>query len=227
VGEKRSLPIAKLVRDFRLYPRTAVDMVHVGEMLDALKGDATFPPIVVDAKSFRVVDGFHRLAMYEALAKKCDDKKTVPTVEVEVRTYDNEREMYLDAVRLNAAHGRNISGHERTACILKAAELDIRPELVAAALSITKERVQEIVAMKTALVTPSGSRMALKRSVAHMAGQTLTSGQAKVMGRLPGQAQSLLLMQVCDLIQHHMLNLKDPRVRVQVARLKKLLRNVR
>ena len=98
--KKRALD---LIEDFDLYPRTTVDSLHVARIADSLAAGETVPAIIVDPKG-RVIDGLHRRRA--ALRVWGDDAM----IECEVRTYANDKDAYLDAVRLNARHGKAITG---------------------------------------------------------------------------------------------------------------------
>jgi hypothetical protein len=54
----------ELVQDYSLYPRTVTDDAHVARLVEALRAGETFPPVVADKASRRVVDGFHRIKAY-------------------------------------------------------------------------------------------------------------------------------------------------------------------
>src|SRR3990172_8850015 len=53
-----------LVLDFTIYPRSSVDATTVSQYVLALQAGEQFPPIIVDRKTKRVVDGFHRVKAY-------------------------------------------------------------------------------------------------------------------------------------------------------------------
>jgi len=88
-----TIKLADLVLDFEIYPRNDVSSTHVTALVDAFEAGEEIPPIIADAKSKRVVDGFHRVRMHDRLGHE--------TVEVELRTYKNEAALFADAVRLN------------------------------------------------------------------------------------------------------------------------------
>jgi hypothetical protein len=58
----RTLPIDRLVEDYRLYPRSEGGGATVEQLREALRAGAKFPPLRVCAKTLRVIDGFHRKA---------------------------------------------------------------------------------------------------------------------------------------------------------------------
>ena len=52
------IALAELVKDFNLYPRHKVESYHVTEMVDTFHAGTRFPPIIIDRKSKRIIDGF-------------------------------------------------------------------------------------------------------------------------------------------------------------------------
>lgn len=216
----QKMKVAELIEDFGLYPRSQVDGSHVQKLAEALLAGETLPPITMD-ESGRIIDGFHRRRA--TLRVYGDDAE----IEVEVRKYANNRERYLDALRLNARHGKGITGAELTGAILKAEHFKLKPKVVASALGIRTERVEKICQTKTAelrqAVTAHGKKIPLKRSVYHLAGKTLTEPQAEAMDMLPGQPQPLLIQQLIRLTETNSVNLEDEQVVTGLVRLRELL----
>jgi hypothetical protein len=226
---KKTVKIADLVEDFALYPRTEVDGSHVALIADYYEAGGETPPPIVEP-GLRIVDGFHRVRARRRIFGDDSD------VEVIVRTYKNEAEMYLDAARLNASHGKNITGAERTACIIKGIDKwKLEPVAMAEVLGITVERVEAIVGLGAAKVTSRRvGRIAVKGSVRHLVKQInegkrgpLTNEEVEKMDRGAGTGQALLLAQVCDIIESEWLDLENPRVVVQVRRLRDALDTVK
>src|SRR3990172_4685005 len=135
---------ASLVLDFNLYPRNSIPAQNVRDIVHAMQAGVTLPPIVAEAKTRRVVDGFNRTTA----ALKVD---TDATIDVEWRTYDNDGALLLDAIALNAAHGQKLSSYDVAHAITLAETLSINPDLVANALHMTKEHIESIRATKTAI----------------------------------------------------------------------------
>jgi hypothetical protein len=207
---------AELVEDFSLYPRSQVDGAHVAGMVHFLDAGNELPPPIVDADSLRIVDGFHRKrAQIRAFG---DDVE----IEVEMRKYASEKDMYLDAMMLNSRHGKGITGAEQTGAILKAKAFRISADAIAASLGITQERVAAIMGTKVAMVrttspmrqgvTEIGRMIPLKRSVRHLAGTTITDRQAEAMDGWPGQEQALLIRQLCSIIETNSIDRRNPKV---------------
>lgn len=63
----RSLNTAELILDYGLYPRHSIDSQHVSYMVESIRAGVALPPVVIDKKSKRVVDGFHRVTAFQHL----------------------------------------------------------------------------------------------------------------------------------------------------------------
>ena len=200
----------ELIEDFSLYPRSQVDGAHVAQMVHALEAGNILPPIIIDADSKRIVDGFHRVRAWRRASGVGVE------VEVEARKYASEKDMYLDAMVLNSRHGKGITGAEQTGAILKAKAFRISVEAIASSLGITQERVASIMENKVASVrqgtTALGRMISLKRSMHHLAGMIITDRQADAMDMLPGQDQALLIRQLCKIIETNSIDKKNPKV---------------
>lgn len=132
----KSVALSSLVEDFDFYPRHAVDSTHVSQIALAVKAGATMPPIVADAKSLRIVDGWHRRrALMRVLGPSAE-------VKCDLRAYDSDADMLLDAIRLNAGHGRRLDRTDQIRCIKMTEQLGITHETIAVALHVPEERVK-------------------------------------------------------------------------------------
>ncbi len=103
----RTMPASELVFDPTVYPRHEVDGDHVFNMVEAIRANVKFPPIVICRKSKRIVDGVHR---HRANTRLCGADCAVPVVE---KDYANDKDLFLDAVRYNALHGKNLARDDR------------------------------------------------------------------------------------------------------------------
>lgn len=218
-----TLPLAQLVEDMDLYPRHAVDPAHVSSLVGALESGATLPPLVADKKSKRITDGWHRARAYKRVLGN------TATVDVVLINYPNEAAMIFDAAHRNAAHGRRLDTIDKTRCIMMMRTVGLNDDRISLALNIPNRKVEKL-AVKV-IKAPAGSdqlipgtsKIALKRSVAHLAGGTLTASQAKAHSMLPGVSFLLIAKQLCLALAEDMLNLEDERLVEQLRSLRELL----
>lgn len=206
-----------LVLDFTLYPRVSVDPQHVSYIMEAMRAGAAFPPVIVDKKSKRVIDGFHRI---KAALRVNPDAK----IAVEWKSYRNEQEMLLEAVELNAGHGRMLAMYDRTRCVVLADALGIDPARIATALHLTVERVTELRTTRTA--SAGGEIVPLKRTLLHMTGKRLSKAQEKAQEKLSGMNQVFYANQLITLIEADLLDTENPVLMGALGKLYGLLKKV-
>ena len=147
-----------LILDYDLYPRgSAPDSQHIGYMLDSIVAGIELPPVIVDKKSKRVVDGFHRVkAWHRYFNSHKDEDKTIPsyfnshkdedkTIPIIYKSYRSEGDMFIDAMKYNSAHGRTLTQYDRAHCIIKAEEVfHLSIDVVSKALSITVSKYDKL-----------------------------------------------------------------------------------
>ena len=215
----KTMKVSLLVLDFDLYPRQQIDSHHVGEMVAAEEAGVKFPPIVIDRKSKRVIDGWHRIRMKLRLYKENAE------IEVIEKTYRNEREMFLDAIRLNASHGRNLSSYDRAHCALRAGELGIKDDVLAGALLVTVARVDALRVNKAATVGTGKAEVTvpIKRTIGHMAGKRLTRPQQEANKKLGGMAQLFYVNQLIMLIETDLLDTANKDLMAAIEKLAGML----
>lgn len=210
------LRLSELVEDLAVYPRSCVYSGHVAEIEEALRAGADLPPPVIDAASKRIVDGFHRVrALRRLLGPDAE-------IDVEVRRYASDGELFLDAIRLNAGHGRRMSSFDVARCARIAEELAIDLDQVATVLSVRPERLGQIRAVKEA-VTVEGARVPIRRGLAHLAGRTLSPRQVQAARSIGGQTPLYHANQLIELLASDSLPVEDAALLDRLAVLRELL----
>jgi ParB-like nuclease domain len=207
--------ISALVFDYDLYPRGSVDSQHASEIAASMEAGVSMPPIIIDAKSKRVIDGFHRGKAYRRLH---GESYEVDCIE---KHYKTEAEMFLDAMRYNASHGRALTQHDKAHCLLLAEKFSIEPDAVSKALNLTPDRMGQL--RSTRIGSASGQPIALKRTIQHMAGKELTPGQAAANDRSSGMQQLFYANQLIDLIENDLVDTSNSDLIEGLRRLSELL----
>lgn len=215
---KRIKP-AELVIDLTIYPRMNVDPGNVKRLMEAHLAGEELPPIIIDKKSRRVIDGVHRLKMYLAAMK--DDEE----IEVVEKSYPNEAAMFLDAMKYNASHGAALDRCDRTHCAIIAERLSIPLEAVAGALHMPLEKLGELRVHRTAK-DAGGLTIPIKQTIRHMAGKKFTKRQEEANDRLSGMNQSFYANQLIELIESKMLDMEDDKLLDRLRHLHGLLEGV-
>lgn len=202
-------PLSELVLDFDLYPRGSVDTQHVTEIAEAIEAGSPVPPLVIDKASKRVVDGFHR---WRALRRLYGEDHVTECIE---KSYKSDGDLFIDAMRYNASHGRALTKHDKTHCVLIAEELGLSVELVAESLNLTKDRVG---ALRKGRVGQLGARpVALKNTIRHMAGRRLDARQAAANEKLSGMNATFYLHQIAMLIETGLIDTANKELMTELA----------
>ena len=220
----KTIPLNELVFDYALYPRSDVDRHHVNLIREALRAGVTLPPIVIDKVSKRVTDGFHRGRAYAL-----ENGKTCKVC-VEEKAYKSDAEMFIDAMRYNADHGRRLSTYDHAHCILLAERLEIEPAQVASTLHLTTATVDKLrtgrVGTLTAKTNGKGRTIPIKYTIRHKRGQALTQAQSEVNDKLGGMNQVFYVNQLVMLIEADLLDLENEQLIERLGVLRKLLGSI-
>lgn len=213
----RTLKAAELILDYDLYPRNNIDGGNLKNLCDAIAAGVELPPVVIDRKTRRVVDGFHRTKAY---LRTGGPDAAVSVIE---KGYRNDQELFQDAVRYNASHGAKLDPCDRARCALIAQRLHIDNETLARALNMPLTGVEKLVETRTAF-DKKGNPLPLKRTVSKgFAGKKLTPRQEEANTRLSGMNQSFYANQLIELIESNMLDTSDEALMGRLTHLKMLL----
>lgn len=215
--------LSVLVLDFSIYPRKEVDSQHAALIQEAIEGGAVLPPIVIDKKTKRIVDGFHRYRAYKRISRN-DPEFVVTCIE---KSYRNEAELFLDAMRYNAEHGRALTKFDRTHCILVAMQLEIADKDIANVLHVQVDAVQKLVADRSAYGTNGKQKLTpIKSTIKHKAGMKLSKGQVECNAKLGGMQQTFYVNQVILLIENDLLDVENEKLMERLQMLAELLEKV-
>lgn len=127
----KRMALSNLQFDEKLHPRQCVDDDHVFGLIEAIRANATLPPLVICRKTNKVVDGFHRGKAYRRVY---GPDYEVDVVEKEYKTPD---ELFLDAVRYNAKHGRSMTTADRAKVVQIAETLKIDDARIGEAMCVS------------------------------------------------------------------------------------------
>ena len=204
-----SLPLASLVEDMSIYPRHAVDDVHVRNLFLALESGNQLPPITACKKTKRITDGWHRARAYK--------RKLGPeaVVDVELIQYKTEADLLFDAVQRNASHGRKLDQIDQVRAVTMLESAGVTQDKISLALHVPEKRVEKLrikigkVKKSSSQAVPGSNKIVLKRPVQHLVGTTLTEEQAEVHKSLPGTSFKLVADQLSSAIRANMVDLGD------------------
>lgn len=170
---QQKLKIAVLILDWNLWPRASVnqiDYAHVKKMVEAAKAGDTLPPIVVDKKTKKVVDGFHRLEV--ARRVEGDEGEIV----CDVRNFKDDAAMLVAAAELNARHGMPLTNKDRARVISIGLEMGVSMKQLAKSLGMGNDYIEKFLDDRTAFDT-ADRRVPLAAGAKDLAGRKLNRAQ--------------------------------------------------
>lgn len=196
------LKLNSLVFDESVYPRCNVDEMHVRSMMHAMEGGIEMPPILVERKTNRIVDGVHR---YHAALRS--GHKTIRGV---LKTYASEKELFKDAVAGNVGVGLKLGTDDSLRVIDLATKLGFK-EIDQAAMLRTSIAHLRALAPRFATVNEASElrRIPLKASCRHFAGEKISKKQAEAMEGAPGNSYLLLTNQLVSALLNDLLPPSD------------------
>jgi hypothetical protein len=215
------LMASELVWDKKLYPRQGVGLVHVNELADALRVGDKLPPLAIDSKTKKIVDGVHRWFAYR---KVHGNDYLIP---VEIMEFENDADLFLYAVSSNSAHGAGLTSFDKTNCLLIAEKFTITRERMMTALRIPPQKCTRMLA-RTAFKQTIGGRkypemIPLKGSLMHLRGEVLSIEAQEVNKYSGGMSPLYYVKQMCGMIETGVIGKSSPMLFDEFVRLSNLL----
>lgn len=210
----KDVALASLVEDFSLYPRHGVDDTHVSDLIRAIEAGVTLPPIVVEAKTFRIVDGWHRLRAYRRVLGK------EGSTTVDLRQYASEAALFLAAVELNAAHGRKLDRHDQVRIVLRLRELKVNDQQISVALHVPQPTITSL-ALRI-VQGPDGATPS-KRGFEHLRGKKVSAAQMAVIDSVRSGEVGRLCLELSRMLEQRLVDLEDEATLAQLKALGKAI----
>lgn len=219
------LSLKEIVEDAELYPRHIYsskewcDWQTVHKYSEALKAGAVFPPILVGrfAGNYYLIDGKHRKEMYKA--------NKVDVIECVVKQYSSRKEMFVDAIKANVVHGRQLSSYDRAEIIVKLRKMDFTDEQISGIVSIPVLKVESFVADRITLTT-SGEQMILKAPMKNLVGQEVSNDFEVVQQPFGARSQEQIVEEFLVLLETKSINTKNQFILNKLKIIRKLLTEV-
>lgn len=186
--------LASLVLDETLHPRHAISNYNIAQLTEALRAGEILPPVLIDNKSGKVIDGFHRIHAFERVF---GPDFNVPVIE---KSYRSKRAMLEDAIAANVGRGQDLTRWDHTRCIELAEEVGMSLNTLAKLLKWRPEKLAEYRESRTG-TTLEGNRVALKRSLRHHLNRPLTPAQQEVNKHASGMAPLFHINQLISLLE--------------------------
>lgn len=151
---KKLLKIAGLVCDEKLYPRIKLGWLTAYQYSQAMKGGSEFPPVAVGSFEGKlyVVDGWHRIE-----AKKLLKEEYIQAI---VKQYESLKDMFIDAVKLNATHGRPLSVQEKVRIVVELEKYGLERDEIGGIVKVPVDKLERF--FERAVIRSDGSTEYLK-----------------------------------------------------------------
>lgn len=219
---KQKLKLLKLKQvkiDEEVYPRDRVDFFTVARYINAANSGAEFPPITVAnfEGKYLLVDGGHRLETF---------RKTKQThIQAEVLENLTKKQIYLEAIKRNGAHGKQFTTYETTKIIMKLKAWKLDDEAISKLVRIPATRIESFVAERMTRITDTKENIALKRAFTHLSDSDvrLSDEVEQTQRNFAGMGQEHLLQEVITLFQKRLLDFSNKVVMRKVKKLKKVI----
>lgn len=208
------MKVSEIIEDFTIYPRNLVDDVWISELSQHLRSGANFPPVLIDKKSKRLVDGFHRRRAYiRVFGPDCD----IPT---EVMSFKNDADLFLESMRRNGTHGKPLSTVDRLRCVDRGRAFGLTIEVIASTLNIEPRKLEAKAELRIT-TGENGESVILKRSMVRPIGPA-TNDQKRAINAAAGKI-SFHAKSLYDLLRLNLLDLNDATILQDLYNLRDVL----
>jgi hypothetical protein len=190
---KRKIDDLKI--DENVYPRNGISDINVYRLISALRTGVKLPPITIEARTLRIVDGRHRYEAYKA--------EKLKTIEVVEKVYASEADLFADTVRLNVSHGEPLDQFNIRSAIVRLNEYGYSKEKIS---DVVRLPVPAILKIERGFATDAetGKPVALKGGLSHLRGMPLDKEQQQVNRHYSGPKAIFYLRQLISLLQNDM-----------------------
>ncbi|MFW6174001.1 MAG: ParB N-terminal domain-containing protein [Elusimicrobiota bacterium] len=232
---KSKVKIDEIYFDEELYPRSAYNWQTGYIYSQSMKAGAKFPPITIALyKGTKyLVDGKHRLEAYKINKKK--------EIEAVIYTGWNRKKIFLEAVKANIAHGRNLSPYERRRIGLKLKEMNLSKKDISKLIQVPQDKLQNFIGERlinsvtgkeqsieeTERNSKEIGQAILKSGVKHYAGTTVDYPEYQKIQEsqkdFHSNSQEYLIKELISLIEEGLLDLENQRIVELITKLKSLL----
>ena len=152
---KKLFKLDELVFDKELYPRIKIDWFTAYSYARMMKAGAVFPPILVGLYKgkYYVVDGWHRVEAYK--------RNKEEYIQGTVKKYEDYKTMFLDAIKHNIGHGRQLNIQEKLRLVDKLKEMKFELHQISEIVRMPIEDIKKILPRK--IIRPNGTVVYLKK----------------------------------------------------------------
>lgn len=206
MGKMQLFRIDELVMDKKYYPRMNVGWQTVASYANAMKIGDKFPPIkvgILDNKKI-LVDGWHRVGAHKLNKEEF--------IQGESEKYKNERDLFIDAARLNSRHGRPYSVQERIDVIRRLEKMEVPVFQIESILGIKMDKWEKM-KMNRIVFKPSGEEVVLKASLIPSKVSGIPEDIEELQKTMVGvTSQTAFLDQLIHMLDNDFLDLENDKI---------------
>jgi hypothetical protein len=189
----KKIPIVKVKIDESVLPRHTLNEQYVGKLALALRF-GTLPPPIVEARTFRIVDGRHTLEAHKRLGMK--------TIDVVEKVYKDDADLFADAIRRNASHGLPLSSYDIRIAVVRLQDYGWTKEAIGEVVRVPVDQVEKVGLQ--VVHDESGQPIPLKMGLAYLRDRRLSPEQIKAHARYSGDKAIFHIRQIAMLIDNDM-----------------------
>ena len=212
--KKKLVKISELVFDKALYPRFDVGWQTAYQYAQAMRSGSEFPPILVGVLNdiMYVVDGWHRVE-----AKKLLKEEHIQAI---VKRFDDEAAMFVEAIKRNVKHGRQLSVREKVRLVYRLQKMDFTLDQVSEMVMVPIDKIEKF--SERVMIGPNGEPVFLTSAVAKL--DAKETDLLKVdMKKFNVRNVRQLLTQLIELLERNVYPFEEPEIKVLTVQLYGLL----
>jgi len=215
--KKKIFKIEELTFDSEIYPRMDIGWQTAYQYSQAMRVGDVFPPILIGLfeGKYYVVDGWHRVR-----AKKLLHEKYIDAV---VKKYENFADMFLDAVKYNVSHGKQLSTQEKVRIIHKFEQMHFKLEQISKIIKVPLDKI-ELFQART-VMGPNGAPIYLKSVVARAEPNEKAIMQVD-MSKLSTRTIAALFGQLIEIVRSGIFSVEDEKTKSLAIELYGLLHEI-
>ncbi len=144
-------------------------------------------------------------------------------IQAEIAKFTNKKDMFLEAIKRNAQHGKQYSFQEKIILAGKMKKMNISQATITKILGIRKDKLKTVVEGRVTS-TVMGDPIVLKGPATHMINQIFSDEEKDAHSKITGfHSQISMLEMVVDMLDTNMFDLTDKKVVEKLMELKKSL----
>ena len=217
--KNKIIGIDKIDLKIELYPRQPNDWLTTYRYQQAMLSGTKFPDICVAEREGRyiLVDGAHRL--------EANKKNGKNQIEAEVLSGLTDKEIYIEAVRRNTEHGKQLSQYELANIIQRLQDMKITREGISEITHIPEDKISNFVSQR---VTKDweGNSVTLKRVVKHLSNVGRIRHSELVEELTGANPQLKMLQDLNSMIKNNWIDLNNPKIVEELEKLYQLLKKI-